>query len=183
VIYRTATSLNGFISDSENSLGWLFAVDQEGGPEHAVFLAEVGVLVSGSTTYEWVLEHTDVLARPAQWQEFYGQRPMFVFTSRKLPCPAGADVRFVSGVVQDWLPAIVEAAGERDVWLVGGGELVGQFADIGVLDRIELTIAPVALAAGAPLLPRHLASDRVRLVSAEQRGQFAEVAFEVTRPS
>ena len=50
------------------------------------------------------------------------------------------------------------AAQGKNVWLVGGGDLVGQFADQGLLDEIILGIAPVMLGAGAPLLPRHLSS-------------------------
>jgi dihydrofolate reductase len=42
------------------------------------------------------------------------------------------------------------------VWLVGGGELVGQFHDAGLLDEVILSVAPVTLGAGAPLLPRRI---------------------------
>jgi dihydrofolate reductase len=51
---------------------------------------------------------------------------------------------------------MVAAAGDKDVWLVGGGELVGQFADHGLLDEVWVQYAPVTLGAGAPLLPRRL---------------------------
>jgi dihydrofolate reductase len=179
VVYRTATSLDGFIADQHHSLDWLFAVDLEGAPAQEQFLAGVGVLVEGSATYEWVLRQTDVLTRPAAWQEFYGRRPTFVFTSRELSVPEGADVRFVHGPVEHAMPAIRDAAGERDIWVVGGGDLAAQFADAGLLDRLELSVAPVALAAGAPVLPRRIEADRLSLVSAERRGQFAELAYKV----
>lgn len=65
-----------------------------------------------------------------------------MFTTRELPIIPGADVRFASGSVVDAWPAIVAAAGEQDVWLVGGGDLVGQFADAGLLDEIRVQIAP-----------------------------------------
>ena len=67
---------------------------------------------------------------------------------------------------------MVEAAGGRNVWLVGGGELVGAFADAGLLDEIQLEIAPVTLGAGAPLLPRRLLASDLSLVSLEGHGQF-----------
>ena len=53
IIYRTATTFNGFIADEEQSLDWLFAVDHADVPKHADFLAQIGVIVEGSTTYEW----------------------------------------------------------------------------------------------------------------------------------
>jgi hypothetical protein len=78
---------------------------------------------------------------------------MFVFTSRVLPCPQGADVRFASGPVAGVFAAISASAGESAVWVVCGGDLAGQFYDAGLLDEIVLTVAPVALAGWAPPLP------------------------------
>ena len=172
VIYRTATSFNGFIADENHSLDWLFAVDHAEAPDQAEFIEDIGVMVEGSTTYEWVLRQTDVLSNPERWGEFYGARPTFVFTSRRLRVPDGADVRFINGAIEDALPTILGAAGAQDVWLVGGGELAGQFCDIGALDRIELTLAPVALRDGAPLLPRRLESSRISLTRVERYGEF-----------
>lgn len=177
IVYRTATTFTGFIADEHYSLDWLFDVDNQVAPDHAEFMPSVGAIVKGSTTYEWLLRHSDLLARPERWQEFYGDRPTFVFTTRTLAVPQGADVRFLRGPIADALPAIREAAGGRDIWVVGGGDLAGQFADAGALDRIELTIAPVALAAGAPLLPRRLEAARVSLIDVERYGQFAHLTY------
>lgn len=182
ILFDTATSLNGFIADEDNSLAWLFAVDDAAEPPEGLYPAGSTVLVEGSTTYEWVLDHEGLLEHPEKWQEFYGSRPTFVFTTRTLPVPEGADVRFVSGSVADALPAIREAADGGDIWVVGGGDLAGQFLDAGALDEIALSVAPVALTGGAPLLPRRVGSDRLRLVSAEAVGQFARLRYEVTRP-
>jgi dihydrofolate reductase len=181
VIYNTATSFTGFIADPANSLSWLFEVPLEGAPDHAGFMRGVGVLVCGSTTYEWVLRDQDLLREPAKWKAFYGDRPTFVFTTRTLPCPEGADVSFVSGQVAEHFPAIAAAAGERAVWVVGGGDLAGQFYDAGLLDEIVLTVAPVALVGGAPLLPRTIRAEHLTLTGAERAGVFAELTFTVTR--
>lgn len=75
----------------------------------------------------------------------------FVFTSRDLRKPDGADVRFVSGQVVDIFPAMVEAAGNKDIWVLDGGDIAGQFLDAGLLNEIQLSVAPVALTGGAPL--------------------------------
>ena len=65
---------------------------------------------------------------------------------------------------------MVGAAGDRNVWIVGGGDLAGQFADAGLLDEVIVSIAPVTLGGGAPLLPRRieLASGR----APDERGDF-----------
>jgi dihydrofolate reductase len=178
-IFNTAVSFDGYIADEHNSLDWLYGVDEHDQPDNAQFMDGIGVLVEGSTTYRWVLDAADLLDEPQKWQEFYGDRPTFVFTSRRHPTPSGADIRFVRGRVADALPQIIEAAGEKDVWVMGGGDLAGQFFDAGALDEIELTIAPVALGSGARLLPRRIESDRLRLRVAERHGQFARVVYSV----
>ena len=74
---------------------------------------------------------------------------------------------------------VLTAADGRDIWLVGGGELVGAFADAGLLDEIILGVAPVTLGAGAPLLPRRLTAKHLTLTTVEQVGQFAYLAYAV----
>lgn len=179
IIFDTATTINGWIADEQNSLAWLFAVENGDTPDAGLFPADAAVLVEGSTTYEWILAEQDILAHPEKWQDFHGEKTTFVFTSRDLPVPDGADVRFVSGPVADALPAIREAAGDGDIWVVGGGDLAGQLLDVGVLDQICLSVAPVALTGGAPLLPRRIESDRLHLVSATAVGQFARLVYDV----
>lgn len=179
VVFYTASTLNGFIATEDNSLDWLFEVGSPEQVDFPTFLAGIDVLVSGSTTYEWVYSHENLAEHPEKWKQFYGERPTFVFTSRDLPSPEGADIRFVKGEVSDHLEAIRGAAGQGDIWLIGGGDLAGQFLDAGALDELQITITPVALTAGAPLFPREIRSDRLQLKSAEQFEQFAHLIFEV----
>ncbi len=179
VTYDAATSLDGFIADEHDSLDWLFAVPGGDEAQHELLPSGITVNVMGSTTYLWVVEHEDVLAHPEKWRDMFGRTPTYVFTTRQLPVAEGADVRFVSGPVVDALPAIRAAAGEGGIWVVGGGDLAGQFLDAGALDEIALSVTPVALAAGAPVFGRRIESDRLRLVSARAFGQFARLVYEV----
>lgn len=183
-IYNTATTLDGFLATPDNSLEWLFEVPDAEEAESGIgdFLAGVGALAMGSTTYEWVVQHESLVEHPEHWTAWYADRPTWVFTHRDLPVVEGADIRFTQAPVAEVHAEMVAAAGGRDVWLMGGGDLVGQFADAGLLDRITATIAPVTLGAGAPLLPRVLLADRLSLVSVEQRGQFAELTYAVGPP-
>ena len=178
-MFDTATTINGWIADEDNSLEWLFSLPDGDAPDEELMPQNVAVLVEGSTTYQWILDHEDVLANPEKWHDFHGDRPTFVFTSRDLPAPEGADVRFVRGPVEDVLPAIREAAGDGGIWVVGGGDLAGQFLDVGALDEIALSVAPVALTGGAPLLPRRLDGGRLELVSVRKVGSFARLIYRV----
>lgn len=181
VLFDTASSLNGWIADEQSSLQWLFDVEGGTEPDASLLPQNASVLVEGSSTYEWLLRESDLLTHPERWQEFHGERPTFVFTRRSLPVPEGADVRFVSGDVGEAMPAIRDAAGEGDIWVVGGGDLAGQFLDAGELDEIAVSFAPVLLTGGAPLLPRRVEASSLRLVSATAAGQFARVVYRVER--
>ena len=188
VIFYTATTLNGFLADDADSLDWLFRVPggesaETGDGEFPAFIESIGVIVEGSTTYEWVLAHEELIEHPEKWAGYYGARPTFVFSTRDLPAVSGADIRFVSGPVADHWDEISAAAGDRDVWVVGGGDLVGQFADAGLLDELRVSVAPVTLASGRPLLPRILESDRLTLQSVDRTGQFARLVYSVHPPA
>jgi dihydrofolate reductase len=71
--------------------------------------------------------------------------------------PNGADVRFASGPVGPPHREMLRAAGDRNVWIVGGGSLASQFVDEGLLDELHLTIVPVVLGDGIPAFARRLA--------------------------
>lgn len=177
--YYAATSIDGFIADEQNSLQWLMDVD--GGNENPFggFFAGVGAFCMGANTYEWVLENDNVLAEPRNWHDLYGDVPCWVFASRELPLVPDANIFMVSGDVQRVHEAMVVAAKGRNVWLAGGGDLVGQFVDHGLLDEIILGIAPALLGAGVPLLPRHLSSQELILTGAAAVGRFAYLTYAV----
>ena len=71
---------------------------------------------------------------------------------------------------------LLDAAGEQDVWIMGGGDVAGQFADAGLLVKVWVHLAPVTLGGGAPLLPRRL---RLHRESVERDGQFTAMVFSV----
>jgi dihydrofolate reductase len=183
--YYTATSVDGFIADSDNSLEWLFAVGDPNEPgaqdEYPEFMAQVGAMAMGSTTYEWIADHTGFLEEPSKWEYTI---PTWVFSSRELPVPEGLDIRLVSGDVRPVHAEMVDAAGGRNVWLVGGGELVGQFHDAGLLDELILGVAPVFLGAGAPLLPRRITAPTLRLTDVTRYGgTFVTLRYAVEKPA
>ena len=178
--YYTATTLDGFIADPNNSLDWLFtrARDEDGPGNYGEFIAGVGALAMGSTTYEWILDHEFAGKDPSEWKWPY-DIPCWVFTHRNLQVVPGADVEFVSGDVAPVHEKMVEAAAGKNVWIVGGGDLVGQFADQGLLDEVIVSIAPVTLGAGAPLLARRV---ELKLEDVGRNGDFVSARFSVVRP-
>jgi dihydrofolate reductase len=171
-LYYTATTLDGYLADEHDSLDWLFKqqLDEDGALSYDDFIAGVGAITMGRTTYEWVLDHEQ-----GKWPY---RLPCRVFSHRELPAVDG-DVRFVSGDVRPVHEELVRAANGKDVWVVGGGDLAAQFAEAGLLDQLQLSIAPVTLGAGRPLFPRRF---DLRLVSLDRNGAFACATYDVVGP-
>jgi dihydrofolate reductase len=177
--YYVASSLDGFIATPDNSLDWLLQLGDLESTSYPTFIREVGAIAMGSTTYEWILRHQVRLDSPAP-QPWAYEQPAWVFTSRSLPMVHGADIRFVRGDVRPVHRQMIAAAGRKNVWIVGGGELAGQFHDHGLLDELIVQVASVTLGSGASLLPRAITTPPLRLVSVTAFGDaFAELRYEV----
>lgn len=175
-IYYTATTLDGFLADEHDSLAWLLKqpIDDDGAQNYGAFIQQVGALVMGATTYQWILDHSRSTGEPWSYTQ-----PAWVMTHRSFEVPEGADVRFASDDVVAVHAELVEAAAGNDVWVVGGGDLAGQFADAGLLDEVVVSIAPVTLGSGRPLLPRRLDLD---LVEVDRNQGFVAARYSVVGP-
>lgn len=170
--YYTAMTLDGFLADEHDNLDWLLSqpIDDDGPGNHADFMAGVGALVMGATTYQWVVDHEVTDDTPWPYSE-----PAFVFTHRDLESVAPS-IRFVAGDPADVEAQVRAAAGDKDVWIVGGGAVAARFADAGMLDDIIVSIAPVTLGAGRRLFDG--AYDLI-LTSWDRNGAFLCATYDV----
>lgn len=181
--YYTATSLDGFIATEDDSLDWLFPLGDINDTGYPAFIAEIGALAMGSTTYEWMLRHSDKVVQETGSAWPYTQ-PSWVFTHRELPKVEGADIRFVRGSVQPVHAEMTAAANGKNIWIVGGGDLAGQFHDAGLLDEAIVQLASVTLGRGKPLFPRRITSPPWKLLSVRQIGPgFAELRYQLPKHS
>jgi dihydrofolate reductase len=172
--YFCAATLDGFIADDADSIDWLQGFESGySGPGEPVleainaFMVGIGALVMGSSTYEYILSH--------DWP--YGDRPSWVLTSRELPAAEGADIRFHDGPVADVHPEMLAAAGEGDLWVVGGGPVASDLADAGLLDELLLTVVPVVLGSGKPLFSRPVESGMTLLGTRPFANGMVELRF------
>lgn len=177
--YFTATSLDGFIATEDDSLDWLFPLGDINETSYPAFITEVGALAMGSATYEWMLRHADAVTSETGSAWPYAQ-PTWVFSRRTLPPFPGANLHFVQGDVRPVYTAMHDAAGSKNIWVVGGGDLAGQFYDAGLLDEMIVQVGSVTLGKGKPLFPRRLTSPPLVLSSVRQVGTgFAELRYQV----
>jgi dihydrofolate reductase len=178
-IYYTATTLDGFIATDDHDLGWLLSrTPGEDGPlDYAAFISGVGAVCMGANTYRWLhreLKGTNGTGTQA-WP--YAQ-PCWVFTRSGVPDWPGADLRITADPVERVHAEMAAAAGDGVVWVVGGGELAGQFLDHSLLDEVVVNIAPVTLGSGRPFLPRRT---DLTLVETVRSGEFVAARFAVAR--
>jgi dihydrofolate reductase len=179
--YYTASSLDGFLADPQNSLDWLFQFGDAEETDYKEFIQTVGAIAMGSTTYEWILKN-QIFADPENPQAWYYEQPTWVFSSRTLPLIEGADIRVVRGDVRPVHQEMAAAANGKNIWIVGGGDLAGQFYDQGLLDELIVTFASVTLGGGAPLLPRAITTPPLKLLSVTAYGDaFAQLRYAVPR--
>lgn len=181
--FFTATSLDGFIATEDDSLEWLFPLGDINDSSYPDFIAQVGAIAMGSSTYEWMLRNAEAVARETGSPWPYTQ-PAWIFTSRELPTIPGANLRFVRGDVRPVHAEMRVAAGDKNIWIVGGGDLAGQFHDAGLLDELIIQIGSVTLGQGKPLFPRRLINPPLQLQSVRQIGTgLAELRYLVPTPT
>jgi len=173
VTLHVVSSLDGFIAKKDNSVSWLedngsvyeagVSISEE---EAATFVKAIDCYVLGSRTYEHALE----LGWP------YGDTPTIVVTGRERP-PAKESVEFYSGDLET-LVDVKLAPRFRNIWLVGGAMLCQRFLELGLVDEIKLTIAPVLLGDGLRLFGGFLTEERwdLKNVAAYKNG-FVELSY------
>lgn len=173
--YYTAMTLDGFLADEHDSLEWLLRQPQDEASPYGydAFIAGVGAVVMGSTTYRWIIDH--LLARGEEWPY---RQPAFVFSHHDLPSPQPGVTR-LTGAPADARSILEEAAGDRSVWMVGGGALAADFARAGMLDELIVSIAPVTLGAGRPLLSGRF---DLELLDSGTSGAFVCARYRVAGP-
>ncbi|MFF2551063.1 dihydrofolate reductase family protein [Nocardia sp. NPDC058058] len=170
--YYTASSLDGFIADAEHSLDWLLTRKNDGsGPMgYELFIAEIGAIVMGANTYQWLLDN-----EPGPWPYTV---PVWVVTHREFEPRPEHDIRFTSAPIPAIHQQMAAAAGDKKLWVVGGGGLAAEFAEHGLLDEIIVSFAPVTLGSGAPMFP---VRQELRAVETALNGELVCARFEVVK--
>ncbi len=144
---QLAVSLDGYIADKRGGVTWLdryFSPDMD----FAGFMASIGATIMGRKTYDVALK----IGMPPGSAE---QRNIVV--SHKPPRRAPEGLEHFSGDLRKLVAGLKhELAGTgKDIWLMGGGQLIDAFRAAGLVDRLELNIIPTLLGQGIPLFPTH----------------------------
>lgn len=139
-IYMFAMSLDGFIARENGSVDWLEDFPADADFDFDTFMASLSGIVMGRGSYE-------AARREGNWD--YAKWPCIVATSRPVDnLPDNAEI--MAGTPQELLARLRARGATGRIWLFGGGDLVRQFLDAGLLDTVEIGVIPVILGSGIP---------------------------------
>jgi len=144
MILFIATSLDGYIATEDESLDWLFEVEGEGDNGYSEFFHRVDTVLMGRKTYDWVVKNTN--------GDFpYKDEKCYVFT--RSPLENNENVQFVNEDVVSFTKELKKNDG-KNIWLVGGGELIHSFLQEKLVDELIITVAPTLIGKGIPLFKK-----------------------------
>ena len=153
VIVNIGTSADGYIARPDGDLEWLTSRPKPAGFYGlGDFMQSIDTKLLGRKTYEMSRR---LGARPDS------RNRTIVFTRHAPPADAPSGVEFVTGEIGAFVSRLREQPG-KDIWLMGGGELIASFLDAGAIDEFVVTVAPVFIGDGIPLIARrhrHVALD------------------------
>ena len=147
VTIHMAASLDGFIARKDGSVDWLEISDEFAGGDTMdpafveAFLKTIDCYVMGSRTYETAVSFE---AKGLGWA--YGDKPIFVLTSRELPRTRDT-VQFYSGDLTQFVNKRLRPT-FRSIWFVGGGMVAGECLRLGLADEVYYSILPILIGDG-----------------------------------
>ncbi|WP_459502409.1 dihydrofolate reductase family protein [Bacillus sp. C1] len=171
VVLFIAQSLDGYIATKEDSLEWLFKVEGEGDNGYAEFFETVDTVVMGKRTYDWIMDYE-------KGQFPYQNKECYVF-SRSIFKDMN-DVKFVSEDVVNFINHLKKKEG-KNIWIVGGGDLLHTFFKEKLVDELIVTVAPVIIGEGIPLFKVGDYQLDLSLKGTRTFNQFVELHYTVKK--
>ncbi|WP_368645388.1 dihydrofolate reductase family protein [Alkalibacterium putridalgicola] len=169
VVLFIASSLDGYIADENESLEWLFSVEGEGDNGYADFYETVDTVVMGNRTYKWLLDQN--------LEEFpYENKACYVFS--RTTKENNKNVEFIDQDIKSFVEELKEKRG-RNIWLVGGGDLLRSFLENQLIDEMIVTVAPRMLGKGTPLFKQSDYTYELLLKSVQTFNQFVELHYTI----
>lgn len=171
LLYYGAVTLDGYLAGTQDQLAWLYETYLgEAGTTYDDFIQSVDTLVMGRVTFEESLVSLEPL------DEWLGERDLLVFSRNRSYTHSHPRVRVVYEEPAEYLRNLVETEG-RDIWFVGGGQLLKPVLEADLVDEWWLQIAPVLLGRGKRLFEDGDYSRRLEFVETKQMGELVELRY------
>jgi dihydrofolate reductase len=159
VIVHIATSADGYIARPDGDLEWLTSRPApKGFYGMNAFMRSIDTKVLGRKTYEMSLR---------LGAEFDSKSRSIVFSRRAPPADAPSGVEFVNEAIGPFVDRLRAQPG-KDIWLMGGGEIIASFLDEHAIDEFVISVAPVFIGEGIPLIARRQRHMPLELLSSDR---------------
>jgi dihydrofolate reductase len=159
VIVHIAASADGYIARPDGNLDWLTSRPApEGFYGMNDFMKTIDATVLGRKTYEVSVQ---------LGATFDPKSPTFVFSRHAAPADVPLGVEFVNGAIGPFVSRLREQPG-KDIWLMGGGDLIASFLDENAIDEFVVSVVPVFIGDGVPLIARRHRHVPLELQSTER---------------
>ena len=175
VIVHIAASADGYIARADGDIEWLTSRPApKGFYGMNAFMKTIDTLVMGRLTYEAGLRLGGA---------FDPKRPTLVFSRGSPPDDVPAGVEFVNGAIGPFVERLRERPG-KDIWLMGGGDLIASFLDAQAIDEFVVSVVPVFIGDGIPLIARRPRHVPLELQSTERFDDgLVQLHYRVQNPS
>lgn len=169
VVLYIAASLDGCIAKNDHSLDWLFKSEGESDSGYTEFFETIDTVLIGRKTYEQILVLDD--------GDFpYKDESCYVFS--KSQSGSNEHAEFVNEDVVSFANKLKQQDG-KNIWIVGGGDLLQEFMKEKLVDEIILTLAPTLIGKGIPLFKEMDIEVDYSLVDLKRYGKFAQLHYKL----
>lgn len=167
IILYNASSLDGYIAKPDGDLDWLINSENDGDNGLFAFMGQIDTTIMGRTTYDEVLGFD--VPFPYVGYENY------VFTNHP-PVNDENGVHFIKGDIKAFISTIKKTAG-KDIFLIGGSQIITEFLALDLIDEIILSIAPVLIGKGIPLFAGDYLEKRYKLDQVRQYKELVQIHY------
>ena len=152
IIVYIATSADGYIARPDGDVEWLNRRPRVVDYGMREFYPTIDTILWGRKTYDWLLNYYKKRGKTKGLFDTKLANYVFSRKRRKLAAPG---VEFVSERVKAFAQRLRATPGKQ-IWMMGGGELIASFLDAGEIDEFDIHVIPVFIGKGIPLVaPRH----------------------------
>ena len=175
IIVYIATSADGYIARPDGDIEWLTSRPApKGFYGMNAFMKTIDTMVMGRLTYEAGLRLGG---------KFDPKRSTYVFSRRAPPVEVPPGVEFVRDEIGPFVERLRERPG-KDIWLMGGGDLIAAFLDARAIDEFVVSVVPVFIGDGIPLIARRPRQEQLTLQSVERFDDgLVQLRYEVSKES
>lgn len=160
-----AMTLDGYIATKDDNLDWLMSVEGEGDNGYQNFYDQIDTIIMGKRTYDWIVDNIDDYP--------YTDKDNYILTSNKVIHNNVESFDNVDKLIEELKNK------DRNIWIVGGGQIISEFLNRKLISDMKITIAPVILGDGIPLFSNINDEVKLKLVNTTTYNQFVELEYNI----